>query len=31
MTDEELVHGILEGYSLRTFMVPDPAMPNNSP
>ena len=31
MTDEELVQGILEGCSLRTFMVPDPAMPNNYP
>ena len=31
MTDEEIIQGILEGCSLRTFMVPDPAMPNNHP
>ena len=31
MTDEEIVQGILEGCSLRTFMVPDPALPRNQP
>ncbi len=31
MTDEEIIKGILEGRSLRTFMVPDPAMPSNYP
>ena len=31
MTDEEIIQGVLEGCSLRTFMVPDPAMPSNHP
>ena len=31
MTDEEIIKGILEGCSLRTFMVPDPAIPSNHP
>ena len=31
MTDAEIIQGILEGCSLRTFMVPDPAMPSNYP
>ena len=31
MTDKEIIQGILEGCSLRTFMVPDPAMPSNYP
>ena len=31
LTDEELVQGMLEGLSLRTFMIPDPAMPRNHP
>ena len=31
MTDEEIVQGILDGCSLRTFMVPDPALPRNQP
>ena len=31
MTDEELVQGILDGCSLRTFMVPDPSIPTNHP
>ena len=31
MTDEEIVQGILDGCSLRTFMVPDPALPRNLP
>ena len=31
MTDEEIIQGILEGCSLRTFMMPDPAIPTNRP
>ena len=31
MTDEEIIQGILEGCSLRTFMVPDPAISTNRP
>ena len=31
MTGEEIIQGILDGCSLRTFMVPDPAMPTNYP
>ena len=31
MTDSEIIEKLLDGYSLRTFMVPDPAMPSNYP
>lgn len=31
MTDEEIIQSILEGCLLRTFMIPDPAIPANSP
>ena len=31
MENEEIIRKILDGYSLRTFMVPDPTLPNNSP
>jgi hypothetical protein len=28
---EEIIRKVLDGYSLSTFMVPDPAIPNNAP
>lgn len=31
MTDSEIIGKLLDGYSLRTFMVPDPAIPSNYP
>ena len=31
MTDDEVIAKILAGYSLRTSMVPDPAIPTNRP
>lgn len=31
MTDDEVIAKILDGYSLRTSMVPDPAIPTNRP
>ena len=31
MENEEIIGKILDGYSLRTFMVPDPIMPQNAP
>ena len=31
MTDDEVIAKILDGYSLRTLMVPDPAIPTNRP
>jgi len=31
MDDQEIIAKLLEGYSLRTFMNPDPALPSNSP
>jgi hypothetical protein len=31
MENEEIIRKILVGYSLRTFMVPDPSMPSNAP
>jgi hypothetical protein len=30
MENEEIIRKVLDGYSLRTFMVPDPAFPNNA-
>ncbi|HJO71327.1 MAG: hypothetical protein QF450_05770 [Rhodospirillales bacterium] len=31
MENEEIIRKVLGGYSLRTFMVPDPAIPSNTP
>ena len=31
MTDADIIEKILDGWSLRTFMVPDPAIPSNAP
>jgi len=31
MENEEIIRKVLDGYSLRTFMVPDPTFPNNAP
>lgn len=31
MTDADLIEKVLDGWSLRTFMVPDPAIPSNAP
>ena len=31
MTDADIIEKVLDGWSLRTFMVPDPAIPSNAP
>ena len=31
MDNEEIIRKVLDGHSLRTFMVPDPAIPSNDP
>ena len=31
MSDADIIEKVLEGWSLRTFMVPDPAIPSNAP
>lgn len=31
MENEKIIRKVLDGYSLRTFMVPDPSFPSNAP